>query len=419
MRSYGGGIAVADLRVWLRNGLLLWEKPLWSMVFAFLVYFLLAQARGPLWVASPFAYYNYLADAFLHAQLHLRLIPPEVHDLVFFEDQYYLYWPPFPALLLIPFVAVFGVQFSDIFFTLGIGALNVALVALILRAACRQQVIGLSELQRSLLVLFFTLGTVHITLAPFGRIWFTGQLVGFCCVALAYLSALRLNGWKAFLLTGLALAGAALTRNHLLFAGVWPVYYLLRKHWPAGEGKRLSCSLAGLAPLALAGMLLAAYNWLRFGDPTEVGLNYHLMAQFFLTDYQHYGPFHLHYLPTNLYYQYLFYPFPLRQESLLGGSLFLLSPVFFIAFWGISTRARRTSTVALLASILLVSVPILLLMGTGWVQFGPRYTLDFTIPLLLLTGQGVPRWPIQGFGLLVFISVLHYLRGVLFFMGAV
>jgi hypothetical protein len=57
-------------------------------------------------------------------------------------------------------------------------------------------------------------------------------------------------------------------------------------------------------------------------------------------------------------------------------------------------------------------------MGTGWRQFGPRYTLDFTVPLLLLTAQGIRRWPLWVLGLHTLITVLHYLIGA-FYLGTV
>jgi hypothetical protein len=68
---------------------------------------------------------------------------------------------------------------------------------------------------------------------------------------------------------------------------------------------------------------------------------------------------------------------------------------------------------ALLGSMFLVAIPILLLMGTGWVQFGPRYTLDFTVPLLLLTAAGLRRWPIKLIVLLLLISIMHYILGTM------
>src|SRR6266511_1448089 len=177
-----------------RRALLLWESPLSSGVLAFAIYFLFALGHGSSFHASPLAYYNYLADAFVHGQLNLRLLPPDALDLSYFQGQYFLYWPPLPAVTLMPFVALFGVEFSDIFFTVVVGAVNVSLIALLLRQACRRGIIRLSKLRRGILVLFFALGTVHLTLAPFGRVWFTGQLIGFMCIALCYLVALQMRG---------------------------------------------------------------------------------------------------------------------------------------------------------------------------------------------------------------------------------
>jgi hypothetical protein len=400
---------------WLRRALAIWERPLPSILLALAVYAVFARVHGDIGGTSPYPYYNYLADALLHDQLSLRLLPPVTHDLSVFQGRYYMYWPPMPAILLLPFVALFGVQFSDILFTIALGALNVGLVALLLRYAARYRVVRLSRVQRALLVLFFAFGTVHLTLAPHGRIWFTGQLVGFMFVALAYLAAIGLRGWPAFTLTGVALACALLTRNHLVLAGLWPACYLLYRHRSAGWPRLLGYLLAAAAPVALGVALYGAYNWMRFGSAFDNGLAYHRMDQIFVENYRRYGPFSLHYLPANLFYQYLAYPFPIRAATWQGGSLFLLSPVFLAACWGLNAGRARWSGWVLLATILLVNVPILLLMGTGWVQFGPRYTLDFTVPLLLLTALGLRRWPAWLLALLAAVSIASYLVGTLYF----
>jgi hypothetical protein len=400
-------------RRWFYQALLLWESPWWSAGLALAVYTGLAFQHGSPWAVSIVAYYNYLADAFLHGQLHLRLMPPLLNDLVDFGGHYYLYWPPMPAIALMPFVAMFGVGFSDVAFTLGLAAINVSLVALVLQAAGDCGVIELSPLERACLVLFFALGTVHITLSPFGRVWHTGQLLGFMCVGLAYLAALRLHNSAAFLATGLALGGAVLTRNHLLFAGLWPAYHLWRTHRALGTRRWLIYAGLGIGPILLSLASLALYNWTRFGSPTQVGLDYHRMSPLFIEDYRRYGPFNLHYVPTNFFYQYLAYPFPFRSETWLGGSLFLLSPVFLAAFWSLSVPWARNEAAMLALTIALVNVPILLLMGTGWVQFGPRYTLDFTWPLLLLTAIGLRRWPLWLLSLLTLISIIQFLHGTL------
>jgi hypothetical protein len=316
-----------------------------------------------------------------------------------------------------PFVAIFGAHFSDTLFTLGIGALNVALVAILLRQACVHRVIKLSKGRRALLVLCFALGTVHLTLAPFGRVWFTGQLIGFICVALCYLVALQIRGTWVFVLAGLAIAAAFLTRNHMLFAGVWPAYYLLVQHRSIGWWRLIANILAGLLPVFVAIGLSAWYNWARFGSILDNGLDYHQMADIFVDDYRRYGAFHPHYWATNFYYQYIAYPLPLSNTTLYGGSLFLLTPVFFAAWVGAVVMRPRWSMWALVGSIVLVSIPILLLMGSGWVQFGPRYSLDFMVPLLLLTAVGLRRCPLWLLLLLTVISVLTYLLGTYYLMG--
>ncbi len=393
--------------------MLVWENPLGALGLSGLIYALLASGNGSLLRVTGLHYYNYLADAFLHGQLHLRLIPNTVQDLILYNGHYYLYWPPLPALWLMPFVAVFGVQFSDILFTLLIAALNVGLVALILRQACAVYFIRLTRQQRGWLTMFFAIGTVHITLAPFGQVWFTGQITNFLCQAVAYWAVLKLRGPGAFALAGLGLAGALLTRSHTIMTALWPVYYLLHIHWSQPKLKLLAYSALGLAPLALSLGGLLTYNWARFGQPFEFGLNYHLMTDFFKETYQRYGPFNWHYLPTNLFYQYIAYPFPMRPETWLGGSLFLLSPVFLGAFGGLYTHRAQTDTWALVLTITCVNIPILLLMGTGWTQFGPRYTLDFTLPLLLLTAWGVRRWPLKWLIFFTLIASLHYIGGAL------
>jgi hypothetical protein len=365
---------------------------------------------------SKHAYFNYLADAFVHGQLHLRVIPEITHDLVLAHHRFYLYWPPFPAVLLMPFVAVFGVAFSDVFFTLVIGAVNVSLTAVLFTRLRELHMVELPNFHHWMLVICFAFGTVHLTMAPLGRVWFTSQLLGYLFVLAAFLAAVSVEDRRAFLITGLAISAAVATRNHLVFLGLWPAYHLLEKYRDRDK-KWLAGSVAiGLAPLLATLASLAAYNFARFGSVTEMGLDLHQMAGAFSSEYQLYGAFHVHYLPLNFHYQYLFYPFPMSAESAMGGSLFLLTPLFFGALFAFRIPVEL-SRLVLAVSILLTATPILLLMGTGWVQFGPRYTLDFMVPLLMLTALGIKGWPRWVVGLLVLVSIVHYVLGTLFLSG--
>ena len=359
-------------------------------------------------------YFNYLADALLHGQFHLRFVPQATLDLAFYNNRYFLYWPPFPAILLMPFVKLFGVELSDIFFSIVIGAINVGLTVAILRSEAFQKISPLDDFKVGLVALFFAFGTVHFFIVFRGEAWYTSQLVAYLCVAFAYYTAMTSKGGWAFLLAGMGIASAMMTRLPLITLGVWPAYYLLNKNRARGWKRLLTNGLVGISPILLCLGAYMLYNNSRFGNPFEIGYTYHKMNEFFVHDYQTYGPFNLHYVPTNFFYQYIFYPFPLTEESLMGGSLFLLSPVFFGAFFAFH-KSTLKNALALSITIVLTSIPIFLIMGTGWPQFGPRYTLDFTLPLLLLTAIGIRAWPNSLVYLFTLISMVHYTLGVLIF----
>jgi len=400
-----------------------WVAAILIGLVAFTVYSLFAAdfslerwGDPSLFHVSEGAYFNFLADGFLHGQLHLRITPEKTHDLVHFNDRLFLYWPPFPAVLMVPFIAVFGLGFSDIFLTLVLAAVNVSMTLLLLRALRARGLIDLPDFHMWMLVVAFAFGTVHLTMAPLGRVWFTAQIIGYLFIVIAYLAAISLEDRKAFIVAGIGIAAAAMTRNHLVFLGLWPAWYLIHTNWQRGKRWLTASITCGLAPIVAAVTLLALYNYARFGSITEMGLDLHQMARAFSSDYGLYGAFNMHYLPLNFHYQYLFYPFPLSAESAMGGSLFLLTPLFFGALFAFRSRVG-VSKLMLATSILLTATPILLLMGTGWVQFGPRYTLDFTVPLLILTALGITRWPRSIVVLLVLVSIVHYVLGTLFLSG--
>ena len=390
----------------------MFESPWGSAIASGIIYFLISSLSGSIFQQSLHPYYNYLADAFLHGQTWLRLTPPSIHDLSFLNGRYYLYWGLFPAILLMPFIAIFGVGLNDVFYTVIIAALNVGLVARLFRAANNDGFIMLTKPQRAILVTFFAFGTVHVTLAPFGKVWMTGQLIGFTCVLLSYLSSFNKNGGKAWFFTGLWLSGAFLTRTHMVFNGIFPIIYLFSKYknWELRIVMRNLLLIFLPISLSITGFLL--YNYIRFDNPTDTGYMYQNMAEIFLSNFETFGAFNIKYLPINFYYQYISYPFPVRPETYMGGSLFLLSPLFLSAIIGLWKSRLLTLKLALFGSIMMTNIPILLLIGTGWVQFGPRYSLDFTVPLLLLTAMGINYVKPLIILLFTVISVGHYIIGV-------
>ena len=359
---------------------------------------------------TPTPYFNYLADAFLHGQLSLRLLPPWTMDLALYRGEYHLYWPPFPALVVMPLVALFGVGVSDVVYTALFAALSVALVARLLALLDDLGLARLDAPRRAILVATTAFGTVLLILAPIGGVWSTAQIVGWVCVLLASIGALALRGPGGYFLVGLALGCAAATRVGMLFNGVWLAYYLLHRDRHLPWRQRLVAAAWGLLPVVATVGLLAWHNQARFGNPFEIGATYQDLGYFFREDHRRHGILSLHYLPTNLYYQFVAYTV-LRSDQWMGGGLFWMTPVLLGAPYAV-WRGRRDPLVwALAASCLLVYVPIGLNIGTGWITFGPRYLLDLMVPLLVLTALGVRRWRLDVLQVLMIASCATYALG--------
>ena len=385
-------------------------RPRVAGLAALVVYLARAALSTNGWRATDVAYFNALADAFLHGQLNLRLPTASHLDLVYYGGRAYLHFPPFPAVVVAPLVALFGVAASDVVYTAVLAALTVALLAELLWALDQTGVAPLSVERRALLVAAIAFGSVLLILAPAGGVWATSQVVGWGCVLLATLAALRLRGRAAYVGAGLLLACATGTRISLGFNGLWLAYYLLRRDWRQPWRHRLGAAALGLAPLLAAGLLLAWYNAARFGSPLELGIQWHNMSDLFRPLYERYGYFNLHYLPNNLYYQFVAYPL-FSSEQWMGGGIFWMTPVLLGAPYAV-WRGRRDPLVwALVATCAVVYVPIGLVMGTGFLTFGPRYLLDLTAPLLVLTAIGIRRWRLGALYTLLAISCATYMLG--------
>jgi hypothetical protein len=60
-----------------------------------------------------------------------------------------------------------------------------------------------------------------------------------------------------------------------------------------------------------------------------------------------------------------------------------MTPILLAAPYAVWKERRDLLVWVLVVTCILVYIPIGLLMGTGWVTFGPRYLLDLMPPLLV------------------------------------
>jgi hypothetical protein len=316
---------------------------------------------------------------------------------------WYVTFPPGPALVILPGVALTGLNFPDILFTVLVGAL---IPALLFRLFERLRPGRTRE--HLLACLAWTLASPACFVAAHGSVWFTAQILADLFLVL-HLGAAWGAGQPAR--AGLWLGMAAACRPQLAFAAP----FFLLEWWR--ESRRPSTLLRFLAPLALIGAALALHNWARFDDPFEFGHRY--LEIRWQERIQTYGMFGLRYLWRNLECMLWLWPqiqlSPLHVRwSIHGMGLLLGSPWLLCLF---AARDRLPQRLGLWLAAIAVAVPALLYQNSGQVQFSYRFALDFLpfLLVLLVAGGGArSRWFLP----LVLVSAAVQLYGAWLFQRA-
>jgi hypothetical protein len=337
-------------------------------------------------------HFVYQAEAFLHGQLALTVAqPPNLNDWVLLGRRWYVSFPPFPAILMMPFVAVFGLSFNDVAFTLFFSAANVALLYRLLRRLQAQR----AEWEHAALALIYGFGTLAWSCGIRGEVWFTAETIGVTLTLLYLHAALEA---RHPVLAGLAVGCAAITRTPLAFSAIFFVFEALTPDGPVEWARlrdpgRWRSALPRLLPYVAAilavAVPMAAMNHARFGSFSEFGHS-HLYANRVNAQIQRYGLFHYAFLERNLHDAFTRLPIiqlhPLRIGfSGEGMSLFVTTPLFFWLLW---PRQKPRLHRALWLTVALVALPGFFYQNSGYLQFGFRFSLDYTPYLIVLLALG-------------------------------
>jgi hypothetical protein len=413
-----------------------------------LVYFAFAS-RVTLRTHTQWNHFALLAEAWLRGRLDLGGPPPSYaggNDFASYGGKWFITFPPFPAVLLVPLVW-FGksaTRVQDGQFFLWLAGLAPALLFLALeklRRTARSTVTTSTNWRLSLL---FAVGTVYFFTAEQGTVWFAAHVVG---VSLAALYLLWSIDAERPLLAGLALGLGYMTRTPLLFA--FPLFALealrvcsrpreisadapavagsattdavpeqlelplpvvaarpgagtgsrvlasVRERWTALDKARLFRLYVAFAlPIIAIVALSLWHNYLRFGDPFEVGYQYLTVA--WRERMQKWGLFHYHYLARNLGIALTMLPYwpePGRggpfQVNAHGLALWFTTPVYLWLLW---PRRVTSFSWTLLVTTFAVALPSLLYQNTGWLQFGYRFSNDYAVFLFALLAIGAYRF---------------------------
>lgn len=369
------------------------------MAAAYTVYTLFSPHK-----VTPYNNYAWLADAWLHGRLDVPDLPAYLES-VQFGGKTYVHFAPGPALLCLPFVAIYGLNgFDAAFLCRLLGAANVVLC---------WHVLSLRRLGNAYTRLWMTallgFGTVHFWCASWGSSWLLGHVstLFFLLLALCFLFQNPLRLRHCFL-SGLFFGLAVSCRLSALFGGVFFAGYLLLTE--KKKARALLC-LAGGA--AVFGSMYMLYNAVRFG--TVMDMSYSLT---YLKDYhrevydtlqqvspeqqlsalracarEYGGPLQAGFIGFNLYSLLAMPPrfqaaFPWVIPTMAGVALTIVSPALLLA---VLCPWKKPHALLLWITVVLTAVPFLLNYGNGQAQFGMRYAMDFTPYLFLLACMGMEK----------------------------
>ena len=317
--------------------------------------------------------YSLQAQAWLQGRLDLEdggLY--EWLELAQLDGKYYVSFPPFPSLVLLPLVLLFGAVTPD-----GFVALAAALLSLWHAMALAEDCLPRRR-EAGLWVLYLLLGNGYLYLCLNGWVWFLAQNLCFCLSLAALHHARRGRGGWALS----CWAAAVGCRPMAVIYGpmlLWILWRQLEEREPGCPPlRRVRSHLRWVVGPVLLAAFYMTLNVLRFGNPLEFGHSY-------LPEFQTYGSqFSLRYLPDNLL-AYLAPPMvgengALRLQSADGGAAWLVNPIFWtaLAAWIVSLRRPGDGALRVLLPVLtLAYLTVILCHRTlGAWQFGNRYLVD-------------------------------------------
>lgn len=373
------------------------------------------------WGPRPDDQFILMASSFLRGKIYFVDVPYYLHDLTFFNGNWYLACPPFPIMLIAPFVAIWGVHAFNInTFALLLQAISTVIMYLILVRMSHLGWIKLSQSGAIWLTVLFAFGTVNWWLSVLGTAGFFSQVVTVLFCGLAFFTALTLvSPW----VTGICLMAAVMSRPNVFV--LWPALVAIVIQLTLSNGKInwrkvLKWALFSAIPVTLGAILLLLYNYLRFDNILDFGYATINGSKTIVQNVQKHGLFNLYFVKFNLQTMFINWPDLLARCGYFfnrgdGLSIFMTSPAiiyvvrkFKFSWWASGCWVSIILSIALLATY----------SNNGSNQYGYRYLMDFIFPIMMIIGYNVGE-KISGFlkALIIGSILINYYGTISWFLS--
>lgn len=396
---------------------------------------------------SPDNHYAHLAASFLAGRLDQGGDPPGTNDWACYDRvehgacpngqfrlaavepqryRWYVSFPPFPAVVMLPAVAAFGVGLPDRLFFAVLAGLGPATLFVLLRTLRERGHSERSLAEDLFLTVLFAFGSVFFFVAEQGTVWFAAHVVfvPLLCLFLDASIDARRPG-----LAGALLGMMFLTRPTTLIFGLFfaaEAARIARRTGARAAGAdadwlpRLAAFVAGTdaraflrrslpfaLPVLVAGGLAAWMNQARFENPFEFGHEY--LQIVWRARIEKWGLFSYHYVGRNLAIVLASLPWLSREAPHLvvsghGLALWVTTPHVLYALY---PKRMPAILVALTVPTALVFVADLMYQNSGWIQFGYRFSLDYLAAVFAMIALGGRRFGWEAKLLAVFAIALN------------
>lgn len=347
-------------------------------------------------------YYNYyvrLADAFLNGRLYLTENPSWLNELVPNPSGpgYYMVYPPLPAFLMTPVVAIFGLQTDQTLISLFVGSATVILAYIVAKDVTKKPENKENKYQSKCIwaAIMLGFGTIFWWLGSTGSVWLIAQVFS----VFFLLGAIHEAFNKARPLIMGLLVGASFWCRLPTILGIFFFAGLIISRQQAQNWKtKFRMSMPSLIKLAIGvGIFVVfdmAYNYVRFGTPFDVA--YWMIPGILDEPWFNLGLFNLSYIPQNLT------PFLTGLPTFTSTAPYMIAPLSGLAIWfttpafifSLKSKIKDTATLPAWIAIFAIAFVIFTKGLSGW-GFGYRYAVDFYPFLYILTLQGIGekiRW---------------------------
>lgn len=353
----------------------------WGTLLVFLLFWGLYVGSGS-WRHTPFNAHVHLADAMLHGRFEI-LDCPGHFERTHYNGHVYLAYGIAPSLLMLPFVALWGLSTHQALFN---AALAAGAVALWWSTLGHQ---GVDRAKR--IVLTAMLGAGSLFWFYGGHDGATWPLMHVSTVFGLMLAMREVYGNQRGWLVGLGFGIAVLSRQTVFLALPFFVAALWRDDRPAGASpwRKLLTFGAGLGvPMAFN----AYYNFARFGSLMDNGYK-RVILEGINPQFIPWGLFHPNYLAQNLQGYFLRLPeriagFPWLNPTMDGFAIWISLPALVLV---LLADYRRRDNLLALVSIVAIFGFYLVYHWSGYSQFGRRYSLDFLPLVMLLVASGARK----------------------------